>query len=133
MRVVHNSLRDKITQRDCLEEGRAHTQEEEWQQTSEQIIKTGPVNEQAYNRLMVVCRKEQEYDKEQAVIEGGIRAFEAIYHETKKRTAGKKVTRLSNALLQPTGLADQKSHLLYEPEPIGRWNKRKLAVEKRFK
>lgn len=32
-----------------------------------------------------------------------------------------------------TGLADKKGKLLFQKEPLARWNKRKTVVEKRLK
>lgn len=136
MKVVHNSLKEVRTKHDWLEKARELEQTGELQQAAkayEQVIKADPVNELAYNRLMIVYRKEKEYKKELAVIKGGIRAFEDMYKAATRRAPDKKIMRLSKALLKATGLANKKGQLLYEPEPIGKWNKRKQLVEKRLK
>jgi hypothetical protein len=35
--------------------------------------------------------------------------------------------------MKSTGLADRKGKLVYQKEPLGKWNKRLLVVQKRIK
>jgi len=99
----------------------------------EKLIKKNRVSEYAYNRLMIIYRKNKEYKKEIAVIDAGIKAFQEFYKSSLKLPADRKIRTLSNALLKATGLADQKGKLLYEREPIGRWIKRRLLARKKLK
>lgn len=99
----------------------------------EKLIKESPVKEYAYDRLMIIHRKNKEYKKERAVIIAGIKAFQQFYKNASKQPSTKKITALSNALMKATGLADKKGRPLYEKEPLGRWNKRKQVVEKKLK
>ncbi len=98
----------------------------------EKAIKENPLNEYAYDRLMIIYRKNKEYKKEKAVIVAGVKAFRQFYKSMEKRHASKKVVSLSNALLKATGLADKKGKPLYEKEPLERWNKRMQIVVKKL-
>lgn len=60
----------------------------------------------AYDRLMKLYRQSKNYKKELAIINKGIKAF---------------------------GLIDKKGNKTYNPEPIGKWQKRKAIVEKKLK
>ncbi|HKZ67487.1 MAG TPA: hypothetical protein VJ111_14070 [Chitinophagaceae bacterium] len=97
------------------------------------VIKEDPVNAYAYDRLMIIYRKNKEYKKEKAVIIAAIKAFQQFYKKASKSPVTKKITSLSNALMKATGLADKRGRPLYEKEPLGRWNTRKRVVEKKMK
>jgi hypothetical protein len=68
-----------------------------------------------------------------AIIKKAINAFEDMYASSVKTPKNKKVSHLSNAFLKMTGLADKKGKLLYLPEPLTKWNRRKAIIEKRLK
>lgn len=94
-------------------------------------VKEDSVNEYAYDRLFVIYRKLKQYKEEAKAIKAGIKAFENLYKKKSKFSRSKKVTEISNALLKSTGLADKKGNHLYDPEPIGKWKKRLIIVEKK--
>jgi tetratricopeptide (TPR) repeat protein len=98
----------------------------------EKAIKQNPLNEYAYDRLMIIYRQNKEYKKEKSVIVAGLKAFQQLYKSTTKLPASKKIISLSNALLKATGLSDKKGKPLYEKEPLGRWNKRLQVVLKKM-
>ena len=98
----------------------------------QKIIKKNPAKEHAYDRLMIIYRKNAEYKKEKEVIDAGIKAFEQFYKTTSRVPAKKKVASLSRQLLKATGLADKKGNPTYEREPLGRWKKRKKTLEKKL-
>jgi len=97
----------------------------------EQVIKNDPIHQAAYDRLMIIYRKQKLYRKEWQVINKGIKAFEALHKPAAKGAKGKRIQEISEKLLKFTGLADKKGNHLYDPEPIGRWKKRRTVVEKR--
>ena len=99
----------------------------------QRIIKKNPRKERAYDRLMIIYRKNAEYKKEKEVIDAGIKAFEQFYKTASRVPAKKKVTSLSQQLLKATGLADKKGNLIFEREPLGRWKKRRKTVEKKLR
>jgi two-component SAPR family response regulator len=117
----------------------AHAKEKEvageWKDAAalyEKLIKLHPLEEKAYDRLMIAFRKLKEPRKELNAIKTGIDAFEELYKKSIK-TPDRKVIRISRALQKATGLLDKKGESLYRPEPIGRWLKRKAVVEKQLK
>lgn len=99
----------------------------------QKVIAESKLNEAAYDRLMIIYRKQKEYGKEAAVIDKAVKEFEALYDHDARKNAGRKVTALSKALNKLTGLSDKKGNAIYEPEPLGKWKKRKEVVEKRLK
>jgi len=100
----------------------------------EKLIKKNPVHEDAYNRLLILYRKNKEYKKEKAVLDMAIKAFQQLYSESLKLPATSRVKALSKAILKATGLADKTTgKLLYEREPLYRWKKRREVVLKKIK
>jgi hypothetical protein len=99
----------------------------------EKVIKADPHNEIAYNRLMIIYRKQKELDKELQIIKRAIRSFEDMYASSVKIPGNKKVSHLSNAFLKMSGLSDKKGKLLYRPGPLAKWDRRKTLLEKKLK
>jgi hypothetical protein len=95
-------------------------------------IKKDRLNTYAYDRLMKILRQLKDYKKELAVINKGIKAYEQFYKSKMKKRSGK-VTEISQKLNRSFGLTDKKGNNLYDPEPIARWKKRKINVEKKLK
>jgi hypothetical protein len=97
-----------------------------------EVVKDSPLNENAYNRLMILYRKNKDFKNELRIINAGIKAFENFYKpKTKGRT--KIITSISNKLNKLIGLIDKKGNHTYEPEPLGKWKKRKGIVAKKVK
>lgn len=99
-------------------------------QLYEKAIKADPLTEQAYNRLMIIYRKNKAYKQELRVIKQGIKAYEQFYKS--RASKSKKIAEISNKLSVSVGLSDKKGNVAYEPEPIGGWKKRKAVVEKKL-
>ena len=97
----------------------------------EEAIKKNTLAEKAYDRLMILYRKEKNYKKEFRIITAGIKAFESFYKSKKSRS--KKIEEISQKLNRSFGFTDKKGNSLYDPEPIARWIKRKEVVEKKIK
>ena len=97
----------------------------------QKVIAGDSVNQEAYERLMILYRKEKEYKKELAIINKGLKAFEKLY---KPKPTGrlKKVAEISLKMAKSMGLLDAKGEATYEPEPILKWKKRKMIVEKKL-
>ena len=104
-------------------------------QLYEQVLKKYPIDEFPYNRLMIVYRKLKQYKDELRMINKGIKNFEEAFNKRIKHSVRKNstVSKLSTALMKSTGLLDKKGNAVYEPQPIARWKKRKLIVEKKLK
>ena len=91
-------------------------------------------NEFIYKRLMIIYRKQKRYKEELDIINKGLEHFEEDRTNklTEKNTSAS-VKRLSNSLNKSLGLTDNKGKLLYEPEPVPSWKKRKAIVQKKLK
>ncbi len=97
-----------------------------------EVVKDSPLNENAYNRLMILYRKNKDFKNELRIINAGIKAFENFYKpKTKGRT--KIITSISNKLNKLIGLVDKKGNHTYDPEPLCKWKKRKQVVAKKVK
>ena len=100
----------------------------------EQNIRENYADEFAYERLMIIYRKQKEYEKELRVIERGIEVFkqslkEHLKHSLSRHVDGKKLEQLSNAILKKTGSKKEELHF---PDPIDKWIKRKEIVEQKL-
>lgn len=95
------------------------------------IIKLDPHHLQAYNRLMIIYRKQKMYREELAIIERAITAFTNLY--TPKAAHNKIVRNISAKLNKAFGMVDKKGNSLFDPGPVASWKKRKILVEKRIK
>jgi tetratricopeptide (TPR) repeat protein len=96
----------------------------------EQVIRSKPLDEHPYNRLMIIYRKLKQPKEELRVMKFAIAVFEAKYI---KKSRSKKLTDLSNALMKTAGLSNSKGKLLVYPEPIGKWQKRKELLEQKLR
>ena len=101
----------------------------------ELLIKEKTADELPYDRLMIIYRKLKKYKDELRVINRGIKLFEEHYSKNSKRSKQQreKLATLSNAFMKSAGLKDKNGNLLFVPEPIARWNKRKTVVERKLK
>jgi DNA-binding SARP family transcriptional activator len=52
----------------------------------EKIIRKDRYNEKAYDRLMIIYRKNKDYAKELKLIEAGIRAFIELFNKASKES-----------------------------------------------
>lgn len=59
----------------------------------EEAIKNNPLEEKAYDRLMIVYRKEKNYIKELKIINTGIKAFQNFYKS--RKSGSKKIAEIS--------------------------------------
>jgi len=100
----------------------------------EQNIREEYADEYAFERLMIIYRKQKQYKDELRVINRGIDLFEHSLKEHLKQTLsrhmdGKKLELLSNAILKKTGSKTQQAHF---PDPIDKWMKRREIVEEKL-
>ncbi|MEP6724800.1 MAG: hypothetical protein ABJC98_03240 [Bacteroidota bacterium] len=95
------------------------------------VLKKQPHNAYLYDRLMIIYRKEKAYKKELSVITAAIKKFSDLIQPVKKAHS-KKITSLSKSILHAVGLTDKKGLVLYQPQPIARWEKRKRTANQRL-
>ncbi|MEP6616727.1 MAG: bacterial transcriptional activator domain-containing protein [Ginsengibacter sp.] len=97
----------------------------------EKIIRSDPLNEFAYDRLMILYRKNKDLKKELGTINSAIRVYEKFYKS--RASKSKKINDISARLSKAVGLVDKQGMNLYDPEPIAGWKKRKSILEKKKK
>jgi hypothetical protein len=100
----------------------------------EQNIKEDYADEFAFERLMIIYRKQKEYADELRVINRGIALFQQnmkdhLKNSLSRHIDGKKLEQLSNAIMKKTGANSTDLHF---PDPIDKWIKRKEIVEKKL-
>ena len=99
-------------------------------ETYKQIVEKDPLQTRAYDRLMILYRKEKDYKRELSIINSGIKTFEKFYKDQLGKPS-KKISEISKQLNKAFHLIDKKGNSLYAPEPIDRWQKRKEVVERK--
>jgi hypothetical protein len=104
----------------------------------EQNIKEPVADQFAYDRLMILYRKQKAYKEELRVIKKGIQVFKEQAKQVLKNNIARKknkseLEKLSNAFMKGTGLIDKKGNETHIPEPINKWTKRQEVVEKKIK
>lgn len=95
------------------------------------VIAHHSTNVTAYERLMIIYRRQKEHNKELKIINAAIKTFEEKFSQ-KLSVYNKKVTSISKALLKATGLADKKGNSIYQPGELTKWKKRKELLMKRL-
>jgi hypothetical protein len=123
---------------DLLTRGKQAESDEKPEQAAkfyEQALKEQPIDPYPYERLMIIYRKLNSYKDELRVINTGLKNLRASNKQRQQKNVGRNNTikTLSQALMKSSGLIDKKGNLLYEPEPIPKWEKRKSVVEKKLK
>ena len=103
-------------------------------QLYEQNIKENYADEFAFERLMILYRKEKEYKEELRVIRRGIEVFkqsmkEHLKHSLSRHVDSKKLEQLSNAILKKTGSKKPEVHF---PDPVDKWIKREEIVKQKL-
>jgi len=101
----------------------------------EQNINENYADKFAFERLMIIYRKQKDYRNELRVIERGIQLFrqnieEHLQHSLAKRVDATKLKQLSNAIIKKSGLKNEE---LSFPDPIDKWIKRKEIVKQKLK
>jgi hypothetical protein len=96
-----------------------------------EVLKIDTMQIPAYNALMKIYRQEKAYKKELAIINAGIKVYEKYYNKHSGKHT-KEVDALSARLNKSLGLVDKKGTKLYNPEPIGQWQKRKEIVNRKL-
>ncbi len=104
----------------------------------EQNIKEPVADPFAYERLMILYRKQKAYKDELRVIKKGIQVFkeqtkQVLQNNIARKKNKSEVEKLSNAFMKGAGLIDRKGNETHIPEPINKWMKRQVVVEKKIK
>lgn len=90
-------------------------------------VKKDPLNAAAYNRLMILYRKQKAPRKEMEVINEAIRAYEENVkaEQSSWLKKNRKAANISRQLVKSLGLTDKKGMPVNQPAQIVTWKKRK--------
>src|SRR5438309_4708473 len=98
------SLHEVKTIKETLADARAAEESQQYDTAAElyqQILKQDTLNQEAYNRLMIIYRKQKDKKKELSIINTAIKAYQKFY-KSKKHT-NKSITEISNKLNKAFG------------------------------
>ncbi|MGI8599010.1 MAG: hypothetical protein ACR2KB_07115 [Chitinophagaceae bacterium] len=100
----------------------------------EKATRLKPLEPFAYNRLMIIYRKEKNYTAELNTITRGIDKFLEEKQKREKNFSAKhtQAARLSKTLLKALGSPELKEIDTTYPEPAKTWQYRKLIVEQKL-
>ena len=100
-----------------------------------QALKNDPMDDIAYNRLMVYYRRQKDYKMELKIIQTAIAAHLRHAQETGQQwlKKNKKTARTAKALVKSLGLVDRKGLPKLETRQLATWRKRMTVVRKRMK
>lgn len=98
------------------------------------VVQSDPLHAAAYNRLMVIYRKQKKYCDELSVIKQAIHAYEKDLLEDQKawKKANRKIATISQTLAKSLGLLNEKGKSNYEEPQLTTWKKRAAVASKRL-
>jgi len=99
------------------------------------IIQETPAVYEAYDRLLVIYRKQKAYRKELSIVNKAIKAFETAFLDKQKQwiKENKTTAKLSKTLAEKLGVINKKGLPVSEDPLIEKWRKRKTVITKRLK
>ncbi len=123
--TVHDLLEDAIRL-----EGEGDSKEAE--KHYDIVLDRDPLNVTAYNRLMIIFRKQKEYRKELAIINRAIKSYEADAKSSiQHRKLNSRIAGLSKSLAKSLGLLTKGGLPVFLNEDVDRWIKRREVVKKK--
>ena len=138
MPVYVKAIHNKIEKKDLsLASWLAHAKHLESDSTElaikeyKRIALANPTSEEAFNRLMILFRKQKQTKDEIYWIDKAIDNFQRRSQKQSIR-ANSNIARLSRSIAHSTGLSDKKGNPLYLPPPLDKWHKRRELLKKRM-
>jgi tetratricopeptide (TPR) repeat protein len=92
------------------------------------IIQANPHDEKAYDRLMIIYRKQKDTESELKLIDKAVSTFKSWFEKKSPFMRSKKIGELSSSISKMTGLTEKKTDLLFTREPLARWQQRKKLL-----
>lgn len=131
MAVKYTSQNLHVRAREAEQAGETDTAEKLYKQA----LKNDPLDDLAWNRLMVTYRRRKDYKQEQQIIKAAIAAH--VQHAQDDQAAwlkrNRKTARTAKALVKSLGLLDRKGMPKLETRQLEAWRKRLTLVNKRIK
>ena len=129
--------RSRVTVQDLLEEAIRLENEDDFNEAQKHyyiVLDKDSLNVTAYNRLMIIFRKQKEYQKELGIINKAIKSYEADAKSSiQERKLNSKIASLSKSLAKSLGLLTKSGLPVYINEDVDRWIKRREIVKKKLK
>jgi tetratricopeptide (TPR) repeat protein len=131
-------MADKISHKSLLEQARQLEAKDDLPGAIalyDEALSNDPLTIAAYNRLMIIYRRQKAYKKELDTINKGIKSLEDNVHQTRTAwmKAHRKAAKISQALAKSLGQIDAKGKLTNEDPVITGWKRRKALILKRMK
>lgn len=127
----------RITVQDLLEEAARLEGEGDLKEAEKHyaiVLDKDELNVTAYNRLMIIFRKQKEFRKELNIINRAIKSFEnEAKSSLQAKKLGSKISSLSKSLAKSLGLLTKSGLPVYLNDDVERWKKRKIIVAKKLK
>jgi tetratricopeptide (TPR) repeat protein len=100
-----------------------------------QIVNNDPVAEAAWQRLMILHRKQKDYAGELKIINLALRTFEDHARQEQKQwlQENRKVARVAKSLAQSLGFMNKKGVIIDDNPVLEKWRQRKEWVTARLK
>ena len=132
-----NMATGRVNIHDLLEEGLSLEAEGDLKEAEKHyniVLDKDSLNVTAYNRLMIIFRKQKEYRKELGTINKAIKSYEADAKSSiQERKLNSKIATLSRSLAKSLGLLTKSGIPVYINEDVDRWIKRREIVKKKLK
>lgn len=128
MKVVHHNKEAITNNDDLLLLASEHEKNDELEDAAAlylRYLKKMPGNENVYSRLMIIYRKQKETKKELAIINQAIKTFEDIFKKEIRVSPSRKTIAISKRLIKSLGQNER--------EPLRKWKRRKMLLEKQLK
>ncbi len=128
MKVVHHNKEAITNNDDLLHLASEHEKNDELEDAAAlylRYLKKMPGNENVYSRLMIIYRKQKEAKKELAIINQAIKTFEDIFKKETRVSPSRKTIAISKRLIKSLGQNER--------EPLRKWKRRKVLLEKQLK
>jgi tetratricopeptide (TPR) repeat protein len=101
----------------------------------QQVVSNDPLEQHAWQRLMVLYRKQKDYKSELKTISVALKNYEAHAKEAQRQwlLKNKKAATLFKSLAKSLGLMDGKGIVINHNPILDQWNRRKELVTARLK
>lgn len=101
----------------------------------QQAVNNDPLEEHAWQRLMVIHRKKKDYKSELKIINDALKNYESHTREAQKQwlLKNKKSATLFKSLAKSLGLMNTKGIIMNNNPILDKWNQRKEWVTARLK
>jgi len=127
-----HSYEDKLEAARNLErEGQLEKAEKAYQD----IVDKEPTVYAAYDRLLVIYRKQKNYRKEYSTVNAAIKAYKTNFLDSQKQwiRQHRVAARLSKSLAVSLGVLDNKGLPVNDDPLLVKWKKRKAVIAKKIK